>query len=350
MRKILFFLAFILSTFAYSQQAKVDSIVYGGAPAIRFSAAGYEALLLPSFGSSVIRLYHTPTQSDILHTPDSTAMHLFYKRPQIYGTPLLFPPNRIADGQYAVGDQVYRYPITIASQNCHHHGYLKSQRFELIDTQVYADSVVLTTAFLSDATHGGVYASFPHPFRCIMTLRLSKHGLEQTVAFHNLGDRTMPLGFGYHTPLRLPFQSPGDNYRLLLSAGEQWEVDKRFLPTKKRLKLTGELKKMRYSGMECQKMPIEVALSNNPLYYFDKSFNGAILRNHTTGISVFYEVDPKFIHWTLWNNKGKAPYVCPEPQSWVTNAPNLDLPASETGFTLLPAGQMWEATVKLYVR
>ena len=350
MAKIHLFLFLLLSTFAQAQRAKVDSIMYGGASVIRFTAGGYEALLLPAFGSSVIRLYHTPTRSDILHTPDSTAMHRFYNRPQVYGTPLLFPPNRIADGQYKVGNKTYRYPITLASQNCHHHGYLKSQRFELIDTQVYADSVVLITSFLSDATSGDVFASFPHPFRCEMTLRLSKNGLEQSVAFHNLDDMPMPMGFGYHTPLRLPFQSADHTYRLLLSAGERWEVDNRFLPTKKRLKLVGEFKKMRYSGMDCQMSPIEVALANNPLYYFDQMYNGAILRNHTTGISVFYEVDPKFIHWTLWNNKGKAPYVCPEPQSWVTNAPNLDLPASETGFILLPAGQVWEATVKLYVR
>ena len=72
--------------------------------------------------------------------------------------------------------------------------------------------------------------------------------------------------------------------------------------------------------------------------------------NTKTGDKVFDEVDENYQHWTIWNNGGAAGFMCPEPQTWAINAPNLELPADITGFQVLDGGDAWSATTKLYVK
>ena len=76
----------------------IEKINFNGIPAVHFTAGGYEAVMVPSVGANVVKLKHTATGIEILRTPDAEEMENFKERPQIYGLPLLFPPNRIADG------------------------------------------------------------------------------------------------------------------------------------------------------------------------------------------------------------------------------------------------------------
>ena len=47
----------------------------------------------------------------------------------------------------------------------------------------------------------------------------------------------------------------------------------------------------------------------------------------------------------LWNGGGGQGFICPEPQSWLVDAPNLSLPPQTSGFTALAPGQ--SATTRL---
>mgnify|MGYP001533811175 CR=1 FL=1 len=91
----------------------IEKINFNGIPAVHFTAGGYEAVMVPSVGANVVKLKHTATGIEILRTPDAEEMENFKERPQIYGLPLLFPPNRIADGTYTFEGRKYQYPITI---------------------------------------------------------------------------------------------------------------------------------------------------------------------------------------------------------------------------------------------
>ena len=53
--------------------------------------------------------------------------------------------------------------------------------------------------------------------------------------------------------------------------------------------------------------------------------------------------------WTIWNNGGKVPYCCPEPQSWTTNAPNMPDPEAE-GFRSIATGGTWSMKFRLYAK
>ena len=323
----------------------------GDLPALSLEAGGYEAVIVPSSGANVVKLFHKPTGVDILRTPQAEELEMFKSRPQVFGVPLLLPPNRIEGGTYTHEGQKYQYPITIPSENNYHHGIIKSQPFVVTKTTVGADSVEVETSFFSNCFQDVIYEHFPHSFECRMTFNLSAEGLKQTIAFVNLSDKKMPIGIGYHTVMNVPFMdgSNRDNYRLKLSAGKRWEMNSRTLPTGKLLDLTVDEAPLRTEGIApCGKEVLWV-LTNEPITVEGKPYSGAILTDDASGLSVYYETDEQFPHWTLWNNGGEAAYICPEPQSWIINAPNLKLPAELTGFRAIEPGESWEATTRLYV-
>ena len=330
---------------------KIEKIDFHGVEAIAFEAGGYEAIMIPSVGANVVKLYNRDLKVDILHTPSAAEMETFKQRPQIFGLPLLFPPNRIEDGCYFFEGRKYQYPITIPNQHNYHHGIIKSQPFVVTRTYIGEDYVEVEAAFFSNMINHAIYVDFPHAFECRMNYILSAKGLEHSVTFVNDSDTSMPLGVGYHTPIRVPFQEDEDEYKMWLSAGEEWELTDRTLPTGKFLPLDEKLKTLRTTGMNPVGEAIEKALTNEPLTLSSgEEYNGAIIANLATGVKVFYEVDEQFRHWTIWNNGGAAGYMCPEPQTWAINAPNLKLDADITGFQSVDAGDAWSATTKLYAK
>lgn len=328
---------------------KIEKINFHGLDAVAFEAGGYEAIMVPSVGANLVKLYHKEKGVDVLHCPTEEDIETFKRRPQVYGMPLLFPPNRIEDGTYTYNDVKYQFPITIAAQNNYHHGIIKSQPFVVTKTIIGDDFVEVEAAFYSNRVNNAIFENFPHEFECRMNFVLSERGLEQTVTFINDSETDIPLGVGFHTPINVPFQQGEGEYKMWLTAGEEWELNERSLPTEEFLPLDEELATLRNKGMNPIGKHIERALTNKSFLLDGKSFNGAIIANVATGVKVIYEVDDQFLHWTIWNNGGDAGYMCPEPQTWAINAPNLSLDADITGFQVVEPGDAWSATTKLYV-
>lgn len=331
---------------------KIEKISWQGLDAVLMETAIYEAILIPSVGANLVRLYNKELKVDILRTPAEDEMEIFLERPQIFGVPLLFPPNRIEDGTYSYAGKTYQYPITIPAQNNYHHGIIKSEVFNVSRTRISTDAVEVETTFCSNPINNNIYVHFPHEFICKIRFILTDKELTHIVSFTNMGTDTMPLGVGFHTPIKLPFlkNTPKEDYKLKLSADKRWEIGDRGLPTGNFLELTDEEMKLRNEGIVVTGKPIELALTDEAIMLNDKSYHGAILTNEVENISVYYEVDKQFKHWTLWNNGGDVDWVCPEPQTWAINAPNIPLPAKLTGFQTLKAGATWSATTRFYVR
>lgn len=331
---------------------KIEKILWQGLDAVLLETNVYEAIVVPSVGANVVKLYNKEKQVDILHTPTVEEMDAFKSRPQIFGVPLLFPPNRIEDGTYNFAGKKYEYPITIQAQNNYHHGIIKSESFTITHTRFSSDAVEVEASFFSNRINNAIYTDFPHEFVCKIRIILTDNELTHIVTFHNLSKEAMPLGVGYHTPIRLPFSKNTEksDYKLRLSAGKRWELSERGLPTEKLIDLTEEESLLRNEGMNVIGKPIEVALTDEAINDRGRLYHGAILTDTKNNISVYYEVDSQFKHWTLWNNGGDVDWVCPEPQTWAINAPNLKLPADVTGFQSIGAGKSWSGTTRFYVK
>lgn len=330
---------------------KINKIDWLGFEAVEMAAGGYEALLVPSMGANMVKLVNTEKGVNILRTPAADEAETFRSRPQIFGLPLLFPPNRIEDGTYTYNGRTYQYPITIPNQNNYHHGIIKSQPFVVTKTYIGKEYVEVEASFFSNAVNNAIFIDFPHQFECRMNFRLSAAGLEHTVTFINESDSEMPLGVGYHTPIMIPFVEGGnaDNYLLRMSVGEKWEITDRTLPTGNLLPLTADEQLLRTTGLKPTGKAIEWPLTAKPFLVGGKEYNGTIITDTANNIAVYYEVDDQVKHWTFWNNGGDVNWACPEPQTWAINAPNLNMPPEITGFRTIAPGKSWSTVSKLYI-
>lgn len=329
----------------------IRNIDYYGLRAVEFSKGDYTALLIPEVGANLIRLANTRLGVEILRTPPMEEIATFVGRPHVYGLPVLFPPNRIIDGRYTFNGRTYQFPITNVKENNYHHGILKNQPFVVSKAREDETEVLIECRYYSNAVNDAIYKHFPHEFKCKMIYRLTAEGLEQEIMFGNKGAEPMPVGVGFHTPLRIPFAEGTDgDYVMRVAVGQQVELSDRNVPTGRMLPLSESFSKLRDRGLRvtgCE--PIEAAFLPREIDVDGKPYSGALVENLRTGVRTFYEVDNHTTYWTIWNDGGDKHYCCPEPQSWATNAPNaVDSVAS--GFRSIPAGGKWSMKFRLYVK
>ena len=76
----------------------IRSCEWHGTQAVEFTKRDYTALLVPSVGANLVRLAHTRLGVEVLRTPSEREHDEFLRRPHVYGVPILFPLNWIADG------------------------------------------------------------------------------------------------------------------------------------------------------------------------------------------------------------------------------------------------------------
>lgn len=324
---------------------------WNGLEAVEFSKGDYRALLIPGVGANLVRLANTRLGVEILRTPAADEIETFRSRPQIFGLPLLFPPNRIADGRYTYGGRTYQYPITIEKEHNYHHGILKGLPFVVSKARETDDEVLVECRYYSNAGSDAVFRNFPHEFKCKVIYRLTVEGLEQEVTFTNRSDAPMPVGVGFHTPMRIPFAGGSDaDYTMRVAVGEQVELDERNLPTGRKLPLTEQFARLREGGLRVTGCDaIEAGFTLREIDVDGRPYRGAVVENRSTGVRTFYETDDKTVYWTIWNNGGQVPYCCPEPQSWWTNAPNLPDPEA-AGLRTVEPGGTWSMKFRLYAK
>lgn len=154
----------------------IRSCEWHGTQAVEFTKRDYTALLVPSVGANLVRLAHTQLGVEVLRTPSEREHDEFLRRPHVYGVPILFPPNRIADGRFRFDGREYRFPITRPEENNYHHGILKSQPFAVSKAVETPDEVLIETRCYSNAASDAIYRDFLHAFKCKITYRLRPKG------------------------------------------------------------------------------------------------------------------------------------------------------------------------------
>ena len=291
---------------------------------VTLHCGGAQASIVPDMGANCISLH--VGDADMLRTPACGAD--FAEAPTVYGIPLLFPPNRIAGGHFRFRDRDYELPVNEPSRQCHLHGFLCQTPFDILA----ADDHRLICRYAATAERP--YSTFPHAFTVERSWSLTERSLTQTLTIRNDGDTPMPLGVGFHTSLNVCFlqgdQDP-DHYRLRMSAAEEIVCDKAtILPTGERRRDTNLLRALNGAGIKPQGTPLS--------RHMTRGAGGAELIHTPDGRRVRFTVSDDLPYWMVWNRDGASGFICPEPQSWIINAPNLSQDRSVSGFRALEGG------------
>ena len=303
----------------------IRSEVWQGEPALLLIGGGYSARILPRFGANCVSLRHE-SGAVLLREPKDP--QTLAAAPNVYGLPLLFPPNRIRDGHFSFGGRSYDFPINEPARHHHIHGLLSTTPFSCEGGAAFT--------FRADADHP--YLSFPHAFTVTRAFALDEGGLVQTLTVRNDSALPMPLGTGFHAAWSVPLfpgQSPLD-CRLHIPVRRHWLHDPQtIIPTGETVTDSPLLRALRGGTL----IPEQEALSC--LLELDEG----PVRLTTPRGNLVCTREASYPFLMLWNGGGGQGFVCPEPQSWLVDAPNLSLPPQTSGFTALAPGQ--SATTRL---
>lgn len=313
-----------------------------GQPAIIAGTDQVEVILVPSWGSNLISINYKPKKMEILRVPNSR--EAYQKTPMLYGTPILFPPNRIEDGRFTFNNKTYHFQVNEAEYHNHIHGFLYDREWECVDYKQNNNLIQIITEFDS-FDHPEVYQQFPYHFKIRMTYIIKGASITKIATIMNRDKESFPWGFGYHTTVQFPFV-PGSSLRkcfVSLPVEKRWQLNDRFLPTGK-LEETDYLPQMQ-KGICIENRSFDDVLLTTQ----NKNSNQTSLIDKNSGIQLHYTCDQNFKHWVIYNGDGDQGFFCPEPYTWVTNAPNIELPAELTGLQVLGSDEEVELVSEIKI-
>lgn len=309
--------------------------------------------MLPSLGANLISFRDVVNDWRFLREPQVEEVPSFKEKPNTFGIPVLFPPNRYADGRFTVAGETYQFPINEPARNNFIHGFFFRLPWSV---QLIAHTHKAAYVVLQQQVGEGhpLYAYFPHRFTMSLAYTLSASGLRQWVRIHNQGVTPMPAMLGFHTAFAVPFDSAGRpaDYQVQVDLGARLDLNERGLPTGVTVPLTNAERAMQESGAS----PFYAVLDNHYFAHPVGERHGMQVINGRSGVKLVYTVDRQYRFWMLWNGGAQGSFFCAEPQTNMVNAPNVPWPRDKKGLVVLKrgesfrAGQEWRVARVIFAR
>lgn len=287
--------------------------------AVYFENDFLRAVLVPNWGNNLISLLDKRRNIEWLRAPLSKEQYL--QNPLLYGNPVLFPPNRIEGGHFVFKGNPYNFGINEVDKNNFNHGLVYDKAWKLVRISKEDEDATVVTSFDSE-DYPELTRQFPHHFVIQMTYSLRRNTLTNETQIRNLGSHEFPWGLGFHTSIPWPITSNEESPQgeILAPVGKRWLLNERNLPTGELVDTTQQ---------------IDTSRSLDDVFLVSKTGkNEPVVSN--SGLTLKYTCDANFTQWVFYNGGTKSGFMCVEPYTWVTNAPNLDYPSSITGLQTLP--------------
>lgn len=304
---------------------EIVSVPRGGHRAFALRDAERDALaeLAPDIGCNVYRF--DVGGVPLLQPPDS--LEQLRREPFAdfkYGTPILFPPNRVKNGEFRFRERTYKLPLNEPPDH-HLHGEICSRAWEVAETGASDEGGAWITCRFRYAEHPDLLAYFPHPLVFTVTYRLLDGELSMEASVANDGADEAPFAFGLHPYFALPF-GEGEAIELQLPAEREWPVTNLAFVTglPAETPLCGELRE----GIDLNAFPpLGVKLIEFPEGAEDAACR---IRMPGRGGTLLYKVGRGFPYVVLFRPDWASAFSL-EPYTYVTDAFNLPYDAALTG-------------------
>lgn len=312
----------------------IKQIDWQGTPAYTLENDHLIVSICPSVGNNVYSIWDKTLEREMLRVPASPAE--MAAEPVQYGTPILMPPNRIREGRFTFEGRSYQLEINNVQGN-HIHGVIKSQPWTVLASGEKDGALYITSVFrLADDAH--VQHQFPHELELEVTYELRGSTLRHLLKVTNRGQTSAPFGYGLHTWFLLDGEP--ENWTLQLPASGIWELDETNVPLGHIAPLSDRYAKLPEGDvLKGHDMDTVFQIGDYPCL--------AVLSGPKADIR--YSGSDLFKQWVVYTKGEARDFICLEPYTWVTNAPNIDQPAEVTGFRAIEPGGSLELEVKLEV-
>lgn len=198
----------------------------GGVGAVTLSAGSLEATFVPELNMLGVSL--RLDGEEFVALPGGTRG---YRARSTTGIPILAPwANRLEAWSYrAAGRRVHLTGLDLPTDpnGLPIHGTMWDAAWEVVALSARRGIARMETAF--EYTRPDLLAAFPYPHRLEMSIRNDGRSLSFSTSVRPMGDRPVPVSFGFHPYLRLP-NGRRSSWHLLLPARRHLLLDDRMIP------------------------------------------------------------------------------------------------------------------------
>lgn len=259
-----------------------------------------------------------------------------------YGTPILFPPNRVKNGRFSFRGRMYSLPLNEPPSN-HLHGEICSRAWEVIEYGASENGGATVTSRFHYDLHPELLAYFPHSLTFTVTYRLFDGRLWMDTAIRNDGEDEAPFAFGLHPYFSIPFES-GEQLLLKVPAASEWPVTNEAFVTD-RPSVTPFCQSLKdgvniaeYPRLGCSLLALEEGAEDHI----------CLIEMKESGYAIAYRFDRQFPFIVLFRPDWASAYSL-EPYTCVTDAFNLPYEHELTGAKGIGAGEGIRFTTSLWV-
>jgi aldose 1-epimerase len=323
------------------QRYSVEESTFKGANIyiLKDSKVGLRATFLPEMGSQLISLYSEEVGIEFIKGPESLE-----DRTTSIGFPILMPPNRIKNGRFTFNDREYILDINERGRENHIHGFVHNKSWKVKDVGANIGGAWIETVILS-TDEADITRQFPHDFELSMKYLLRDGALDITSRCANKGEDAMPFGIGFHPYFKVPLSESSSKSMcsLKVPANKVWELEE-CIPTGRLIDLNGAPKDLR-EGASLEGMLLDDVYTD-----LEPKGDGSTCLYIDEGakVGLRFTADAQFLHWVVYSGKTlDSDFICFEPYTWVTNAPNLHMSPRITGFRVLEPGEEFIGEMKL---
>ena len=323
--------------------AAVNKIKYKGEPCVKMTAGKYTCIIAPGIGSNILRLYDSQNSIELVNFHPRIPMKWLRYPSIVCGLPTMLFPNRLGNGILKTSDNEYHFPINEPKLNNYIHGFIHCRKYNLIDYFVDDNNcAVVITEYCYDK-NDNFFNYFPLTFTVRIKFILNNAGLRYELTLTNNSDKMLPAGLGNHTSMKAPFKKRGkkQNLRIQIPVIKRCQLNDKCLCTGKLIDISEEDKKYLDGSM----IPVLHDIDNH-MFLIDKltledgrQIHGIKISDTSSGKSIIYEVDDFYKFFLIWNCGGNAGFFCPEPISWMIDAPNINESSDITGYKELSPGE-----------
>lgn len=301
------------------------------------SSSQAKATILPGCGNNLIA-YECRGKPVIVPPPD---IHAFVSEADIrtwFGTPILFPPNRVKGGRFHFEGTDYDLPINEPPHH-HLHGDLPRKPWVIDAYGAAEENGAYVTCSFHFKDHPDILAYFPHELSFTVTYTLYKGRLDMHIAAANQGRKRAPFAFGLHPYFAVP---AAEACTLSVPAAQQWPITPLSF-------VTGEP----LATVLCEQFRQGVALADYPelgctLLTLSEDDRTCRFDMKEAGYRIAYELDRSFPFVLLFKPSWAEAFSI-EPYTYVTDAFNLNYPKELTGARGIDPGEELHLSTGLWV-